>query len=542
MLRKATVVVLGFVVLFAQGLAAAPPAAAAETWSREVRFPAEGTDGDEFERVGQLTDSCEFVARYEHYHEELSPVTQTGSVAPSGHCEGGAGGWYAPLGMHTDTDSTPPYVSPDEWAPEGVKLRVRGNFAAYPSYSCAETSTQTMNVYVVFLDDFGAELDREYLVEAATVTTCDEFEVSGLWDYPPTSAAFQLNFTLTGGWNRGVKGLEIDEISGEGTAGSDCHGVPGAGSDSDLVWPSVHLTSPTHDMWGDGYSSGGCRFDTAGVFYYSPPEGLDTGDTHQFGVQISSGPARAGSISLHWACFAGSDGGPGRSIMAFSYLGEDEGAAGAGAQIRKSNVPPGAGCIEVVVREATYLHGLLISNVEGDPIQDNGEDGTGAPPSNANCVPGADALDVGTWVVFIGCQITSAVSDVWTAILGLPGFIAAAIGDMLHTLFVPVELGDAWDDFTALMSSRVPMVYVAEVVGFLSGMLTTSNLAGGSLATSMTIMGATVPIDYGAVFGPLEPYRFVLAGLVYVGTGLLVFRSIKSAMGGGGSDDKGLGA
>jgi hypothetical protein len=114
------------------------------------------------------------------------------------------------------------------------------------------------------------------------------------------------------------------------------------------------------------------------------------------------------------------------------------------------------------------------------------------------------------------------------------GGLADGIGDVLEALFVPVELGEAWDAFVDELNTHVPFSWVGTVSAFLVGGMTGGNLAGASVATSMSIMGATVAVDFGSVFGELGWLRTVLMGVIYLGCGFAIWRMIGRTLGGQG--------
>jgi len=114
--------------------------------------------------------------------------------------------------------------------------------------------------------------------------------------------------------------------------------------------------------------------------------------------------------------------------------------------------------------------------------------------------------------------------------------VVRRIEQSLSDLFTPTAIGDDWDAFMALVQSKAPFGWVIEVMGFLEGMLTTSNLSGPAVPATMSIMGASVAVDLSPVFGPLASYRFVFAGLVYIAGAWAIFRAVGRAMGMGGDE------
>lgn len=550
-LRSLSVVALALVMASVSMLSAPAYVMAADNFSREVRLDTGGeSPGGLHPRVIGSLDSSDCSATSwkhwsgpgEEYDDEntfgydanggaLGSLTAFGS--PFDHC---GDGWTRYWALNTEG------VWPTSESGWGDLTSPGGTVRLYGSalQACPDC---TADIKIEFMKHFGTTPDP--FVGVTTVLSLPNTRgnnfTSTAFDMtvsvPPEARGFRVVSTRAM-----LQGFSIVTQDPGGAPVGECDGIPGASGDAGLTWGSAGLTSLTHDQWGDYYAggAGGCLFESAGVFRYVPPEGLTAGDTHRLGVQISSVDGRNGSANFAWACFSGSSGGA-QTVFDHVYSGPDAGAAGPGAQERSSNVPDGAGCIEIIIRQDTYLHAVYIANVEGDPLMDDGSDGTGSGDGQTGCDTPGDLVDVVAWLGFIGCSIVEAVQAVWTAVLNLPGRIAGAIGTLLTALFVPTELGDDWADFIALLDTKVPFVWVSESVAFLSGMLTAGNLAGADLPVSMNILGATVPIDVGAVFDPLADYRWIMAGLVYLGTGFMVFRAVKGALGGGEPQQMALG-
>jgi hypothetical protein len=319
-----------------------------------------------------------------------------------------------------------------------------------------------------------------------------------------------------------------------GTGGSDCQGVVGAGTSPGLTWGSPGLSSTTHDAWGDNWtaeSEGGCYFARDGFFNYYAPEGFTNGDTHDFGVQIASMPGRIGRILVQWASVANLTW---QTILDFRVTGASGGAIGPGATIVKSNFPAGPyDHIRVIVYSGTILEGLLMSNVEGDPILDDGSGGTGAPPPDyfVGCTAPPDWTDLGADLGWVGCLLSDGFSFVVDTLLSIPVAIANAVSDALYWLFVPQTLGDSWSTFWDSLTDRVPFGWVAQGVTAMAGV---GSVSGASVTWSFTIAGVVAAIPFGEFAASAEPYRGWFAAVVVAGTVVTVWRSVT----GSGDDGK----
>lgn len=327
---------------------------------------------------------------------------------------------------------------------------------------------------------------------------------------------------------RSVLVKQIDEDGG--TEGGNCTGVGG------LAWGAAGLTTGSNlTQWGHQYiaESEGCLFERRGIVHYKPPEGWLKAETHLVAMTLAAGRA-----TIQWSCGFDADG----------YILEVSGAEGA---VTLSNVPrlqslSFDGCFRITFDEGAILVHLRIANVDGTEEDDatpaygnwtKNPDGSGGIPWGECTVPGAaehelfgfefETPDVAAWVAFVGCLI-----------MGLPGAVADAFTTLLEDLFVPTELGDRWEEFMDVATGKVPIVWIAEVADFLGSMVTSGNLAGPAVVASISILGATVPLDLGSWSGSFEPFRPVLAAVAYLGLGVVLFRSVGGALGmrSGGSE------
>lgn len=160
----------------------------------------------------------------------------------------------------------------------------------------------------------------------------------------------------------------------------------------------------------------------------------------------------------------------------------------------------------------------------------------GSPAEITNPV---DYIPYGICLMVVGFeQATDWLGDIWDALVAgtgdTIGGLADGIGDVIEALFVPVAIGDAWDEFIDDLNTHVPFSWIATVSSFLIGGMTGANLAGAPVATSMSIMGATVSVDFGQVFGELAWLRSVLAGVIYLGCGFAIWRMVGRTLGGQG--------
>lgn len=346
-------------------------------------------------------------------------------------------------------------------------------------------------------------------------------------------------------------------IQGVGVSAEDCTGAGG------LAWGASGLTSPTHVLWGKMYTAyyEGCAVLSTGQWEYVPPEGFTEGDRWSVGVVIASRPAyETCNVTMQFD-IPGSDA---YVLLDHSITGTNPGrATGPGHKIARGEVPADVSKLVIIAGPHCVWQNIYVANVEGDPVldQDLSPDNPGSWPGLtegddspfAGCDAPDNPIDVPGWLAFGACLVATGFGHVLSAIASIPGDLVAAwddvatlIGDavsgaltgiwdgftdLMGTLFVPVELGDAWDDFRALLDTKVPFVWVGEAVSFLSGMLTAGNLAGAGFVASFGVMGATVNIDFASVFGPLADYRFILAGVVYIGMGYAVFRTVGRALG-----------
>lgn len=112
------------------------------------------------------------------------------------------------------------------------------------------------------------------------------------------------------------------------------------------------------------------------------------------------------------------------------------------------------------------------------------------------------------------------------------GNIPLLLGNYIIDLFLPGEgLEDALTAFSEEIGGRVPIVWVAELVGFLTGTMTSGNLAGADFGSSFSVFGATVSLPLGDAAAAFADWRWLLAGLVWVALAWGLFRAVGSALG-----------
>lgn len=339
-------------------------------------------------------------------------------------------------------------------------------------------------------------------------------------------------------------------------AGEMAWGQPSMVSADDNYGDGGTLQQPTG--WGDKWhSSESCVVSqhASAHLVFEPPSTPATGDSFMFnaGLWCTKDNVNCGA-NMYWLDADGdriNDPVTGTAVAFWSWL--NNGPGGPLTEPREmrqwGDWPANAEFIEIAITRDTMSVFYSIANVEGtdnDPDDpdfdcDNYDEGTcgsggGSDQNFQDCAPPLDPLDVPGWLAWIGCLIDVGVQLLLGAIANVALGVLDQLSAILEDLFVPTEVGTAWDDFLDLFASKVPMVWVTEVLDFLNGMLTAGNLQGAAIPTSMTLLGAPVSLDFSAVFSPLTPYRFVLVGLVYIAGAWAIFRAVGRAMGMSGGD------
>lgn len=316
------------------------------------------------------------------------------------------------------------------------------------------------------------------------------------------------------------------------------------------------LEQPTG--WGDKHSS---TLETCTVtqhdsahLVFDPPSTPAVGDTFMFdaGQFCTKDNVNCGA-TIYWLDSGGNriaDPETGTYAAGWSWiLNAPNGPEGYQSMRQWAEWPSGAALIEIAIVRDTMSVYYTIANVEGtvdDPDNpsfscDNYDDGTcgagGGPDMNfQDCAPPVDPLDVPGWLEYVACLIDTGVMLLLNAIADVAIGAFSEVAGILEELFIPTEVGTAWDDFVELFNSKVPMVWVSEVLGFLTGMLTASGLQGSNIPVSFSLMGAPVAVSFSMVFDQLVPYRFVFVGLVYIAGAMAIWRAVGRAMGMGGSE------
>lgn len=495
--------------------------AAADQWGREVRFSEDSEEATlrwQWSPVGSGCDTAGSVVAQDRGDTPVAgsaygpawASAQSGTVCHAtgnqayflGFGEGGSAPYNPPTqgSALAEPVTVRIYVSGHQWAPGCLIWAQAREYGDGP----------TLQDFGVIADPEDAEPDSPYVSDVDV-------------EMPAGSRALLLVFASA----CSVSGIVVEEL--EVTISGDCAGVPGAGSDAGLVFPAAGLFSTTHPQtWGDefaqdaGQESDACLFTQPGHYEYRPPEGLDEGDTHIFGAEIGAGDGGAGSITIGW----GSSTVGLLAVLNFAVHEPSAGTTSPNARNVHTNAPPGAEFIWVHVAGGTLLHGVSLSNVEGDPVQDAGQDGTDGPGPDptggawTNCQPGSDFLAVGEWVAYAACLIA-----------GLPIVIGTVIGGILRDLFVPGPgLAAQFDSTMQLLGSKVPFGWFSEVVDTIS-----SGLAAASSAPVLvfSMQGVTLDLDdeLDEALGALAPYRGWFAAGVWFVFALNVHYALMSAVG-----------
>lgn len=358
-------------------------------------------------------------------------------------------------------------------------------------------------------------------------------------------------------WLFQIEYIRIEDTDAAG--GGDCIGSPGAGSDGGLVWGAAGLTSVSGaTQWGDQWieDDEGCFFINTETYHYRPPEGIPEGSTFKFGAEMRGVASDQARVTITWAR-PGAGGGSG--ITAYNHTSTSPTTTALDAEFEVRNAPSGVSHFTIVVEEGTTLRGLYISNVEGDEILDPGDpapgDGGGSEDYWADCEPPADVFDVPGWLEYGICvvqggftmvgdwigDIAGDMAEVWNETVGpLLGGIAAAVGDavgdvfmglgdmlgdVLTALFVPS--GNVWDDFMATLEGRAPFAWVDEVLGLLDEF----GSAGPPAVVSATVLGSTVTLPLASFAGTVAPWRFAMAGAMWVLAAYAVWGTVRGAVG-----------
>lgn len=517
-LRRTAVLALTLAVTGTSLLLYPTAALAVDQWAREVRFTTEDEVAAPRWQWGALNEGCD---------PDLSEVAQDrGDDLIDGLPYGAS--WQSESGGTICRTTTPfiwfgfseggvaPYdATPGSPLTEEVTVRffVTGSVWAHPPHCTialearpSGSGTAIESWTVVHSDQVGStfQSDQEYVLPEGTAT-----------------------LMIVMGIACNIGGVVLQEMTA--TEAGSCEGVATSAGDDGLVFPNPYITahSWTGDEWGnlfrdDTVPNPGCEFTTDGHYTYVPPEGFDAGDTHQVGVEISSDPGACARVVIQWIAASG-----GKGILAESHCGANPGGAtGPGHFIVNTNAPEGARGFAIVFVRGTILHGLYLANVEGDPILDNGADGTGSPGPHdganpfEDCEPGSDFLAVGEWVAFAACLI-----------MGLPVAIVQALVAALRDLFVPGPgLASRFDAFGDMFTSKVPFGWLSEVVGTIN-----AGLSAGAAGVSLSFGYVGMTLDFtdtlDDALGALAPYRSWLAAGVWFMTALNVHYALMAATG-----------
>lgn len=335
------------------------------------------------------------------------------------------------------------------------------------------------------------------------------------------------------------------DIFGE-MSGGNCEGV-GSGL---LPWGAGAMYDRAgggHTAWGDSYTSQeACVFDARADLAAVIPGLMVEGETVR--VEFVAASNGSGSARIAVSRLIGG------AVVGSPMVNEELMPAAFAPDVQTFLFDPvsDADGIAVYIGEGTVLWSLSVQNIEGSGDDEGEYPGAGGaiipglPDRFAECDAPSDPLDIGGWLSWLGCLVQGGFLSVVDWLQSLPGRIAdalgagldfgsellggigGAIGSVLAWAFVPSDLGASMEGLMDDAGGKVPFVWVAEVSTALEGV---EDMPGGALASSMTIMGAPVAVNWSSWSEPYEQWRPALAGAVYLGFAIAAWRSIGAALG-----------